>query len=303
MLLLGCPTVDDDDTSSDDDDTGDDDTGDDDSGDDDSAPGSRWLQVSTALNYSCGLLEDGEIVCWGDLPFAEPQGPFQAIGAGSDGLCGLTPSGGLRCGGNALLMDNPSGSFTQITVGGDSDSSIHGCALDDDGVVSCWGSNGEGQCAVPESTYVQVAAGAYHTCALDMEGRIDCWGCGSFDYGQCEPTVEPHDRFIAVDAGDNHTCAVRDDTTIICWGFLESPELTFTGFEVAAVGSGTGHSCASFATGDMECWGSGEDGQTDGPGGAFTQLDGGRAHTCGVLEDGTLLCWGRDDEGQCDVPE
>ena len=54
----------------------------------------------------------------------------------------------------------------------------HTCALDDAGVVTCWGNDEYGQSTVPDSlgTVVQVSAGYNHTCALDDAGTMTCWG-------------------------------------------------------------------------------------------------------------------------------
>src|SRR5207302_2229447 len=62
-------------------------------------------------------------------------------------------------------------------------------ALDDKGVVRCWGKNDVGQTAAsdPKSsgtpqvvlglgTTKQIATGASHACALDDTGVVRCWG-------------------------------------------------------------------------------------------------------------------------------
>jgi len=58
----------------------------------------------------------------------------------------------------------------------------HSCAVDNnDGQLSCWGSNSDGQSSVPTSVTdtmaFRVGSGESHTCALMMDTRqVQCWG-------------------------------------------------------------------------------------------------------------------------------
>jgi alpha-tubulin suppressor-like RCC1 family protein len=71
----------------------------------------------------------------------------------------------------------------------------HACALQDSGIVWCWGSNKRRQLGAGTSTplrsttpvrvalsgsAVQVAVGNHHACALTVDGAVLCWGWNSF---------------------------------------------------------------------------------------------------------------------------
>ena len=68
----------------------------------------------------------------------------------------------------------------------------HGCSLDGDGRVRCWGANEYGQLGIgslddassPQLVgdgYVSVASGFFNTCALREGGALDCFGDNSND--------------------------------------------------------------------------------------------------------------------------
>jgi alpha-tubulin suppressor-like RCC1 family protein len=64
----------------------------------------------------------------------------------------------------------------------------HSCAVDgDDGSVSCWGSNANGQLNAPGGAFTQVDAGWNHSCGMRENGQVTCWGCSGADEGQCNP--------------------------------------------------------------------------------------------------------------------
>src|SRR5262249_19331821 len=102
--------------------------------------------------------------------------------------CGRGCAGGCGTRGSAPIgsMHPPAG-FTATMVGVGSN---HVCALDDQGVVSCWGrDNGYGQLGdgterihrgprpVPGlHDAISLAVGFQHACALIRGGEVYCWG-------------------------------------------------------------------------------------------------------------------------------
>jgi alpha-tubulin suppressor-like RCC1 family protein len=187
--------------------------------------------------------------------------------------------------------------------------SEHSCAITA-GVLSCWGSNGDGQLgdgtfddalvAVPvadvdagfvNADVTAVTAGGAHTCAI-TSGTLYCWGDNSSgrlgdgtDSGRTVPT-----RVADVDGG-------------------------FTNADVTAVAAGADHTCA-ISSGTVYCWGDNGTGRLgDGTTterlvptrvadvtGGFTNADvtavaAGDRHSCAVA-DGIVHCWGRNSDGQ-----
>lgn len=84
----------------------------------------------------------------------------------------------------------------------------HTCALLRNGVVTCWGDNGEGQIgtglgtrtyrpAAPaglDDVVVALAAGNTHTCALLTSGTVACWGnnnAGQLGDGTADESATP----------------------------------------------------------------------------------------------------------------
>ena len=119
----------------------------------------------------------------------------------------------------------------QITSG-----AAHSCAILDDGSVSCWGENSNGQLGdssrspslEPEKSSmplgrkaVEISAGSYHTCTVLDDGSVRCWGSNEFgqlgDGTEIERTSPvPVDlgqgmSAIGISSGESHTCAVLND--------------------------------------------------------------------------------------------
>ena len=84
------------------------------------------------------------------------------------------------------------GSCTDRTAVAITTGYYHTCAILDDGSVSCWGNNGDGQLGDgtttnrntsaqtsslgADRTAVAITGGEYHTCAILDDGSVSCWG-------------------------------------------------------------------------------------------------------------------------------
>ena len=180
----------------------------------------------------------------------------------------------------------------------------HNCAILDDGSVSCWGYNGQGQLGdgtttsrnTPtqtsslgtDRTAVAITAGSDHTCAILDDGSVSCWGYNG--YGRLgdgtttnrnTPTQTSSlgtDRTaVAITAGAYHTCAILDDGSVSCWGWNNHGQLgdgTNTDRNTPTQTSSLG---------------------TDRTAVAITV---GTFHTCAILDDGSVSCWGYNGYGQ-----
>ena len=181
-------------------------------------------ELSVGEGFSCALDTAKHLSCWGSNAHGElglgvvatkrapstslvPLGSCEAvrqIAAGDRHTCAIvvetqaTVSGRLYCWGNneyrqvtGISMELsiprpvelfPGEAFSRVTAG-----ERHTCALRADGVIRCWGDNGDGQLGQPGSSptlippidnmaWSYVAAGSRATCAIRVSGELFCWG-------------------------------------------------------------------------------------------------------------------------------
>jgi alpha-tubulin suppressor-like RCC1 family protein len=120
-------------------------------------------QISLGFLYSCAVLSDTTVACWGWL----------SEGMGGPEMPTAVP----------MPVADLSGAIAVATGDG------HACALISDGSIRCWGSNAAGQLGdgsqvsspVPVAvqgidTAVAISAGTFRSCALLADSTVRCWG-------------------------------------------------------------------------------------------------------------------------------
>jgi cysteine-rich repeat protein len=247
-------------------------------------------QVSAGDVYTCAVLEDDTLRCWG---FAGGG----RLGYNNDNNIGdnETP---------ASAGPVPVGIGVEQVAAGSS----HTCARLIDGNIRCWGNNNQGllgygnlnnvggSVGVPITTAGNVDVGAATTLlslgatltCVTTSTDVRCWGnSGSLGYG--------------------NTDSIGDDETPSSRGGISMGSVT-------SLDSGAAHSCV-IVGGNISCWGDNNAGQLGrgntqiigdnetavfqalSLGGSAAQVSAGVSHTCAVLTTGAVRCWGRGLNG------
>jgi alpha-tubulin suppressor-like RCC1 family protein len=282
-------------------------------------------QIAAGHFYTCALISDGTVDCWG-------EGPHGELGNGRSGTYSAYPQqvDGLR-------------DASALTAGGS-----HACAIVSGGMVECWGANHAGQLgngstsdsSVPArvsgiSGATAISAGEDHTCAIVAGGKVECWG-GNYE-GQLgngstasssSPVIVPGlSGATDISAGSYASCAIVSGGTVKCWGINsggpDNAMVRYSAVPVAvsgisgatstvledAYGYMTTYACALVDGGAVTCWGdtwsSGNSATASGPDRVTVSglsdavsLTAGDAYTCVVLAHGMVKCWGFNDVGQ-----
>ncbi len=288
-------------------------------------PDTRFTQVAAGDQFTCGLVRDGRVFCWG----LGESGQLGDSTLDARAVPGVVASD-LR--------------FTQLTAAG---SSV--CALATDDTPWCWGGNASGQLGVPESfchpvllalacSAVPVAApgtpaltslaiGPNTTCGVDRGADVWCWGIDLSQAVSRDPLVRFADTasYAAAVVGSYHACGLTHAGALRCWGsdalgaFGDGDAIA--SFQPTPVPAGVGHAWTMVAAADRHmcgiaeavgyCWGTAYWGALGVPDSSVTMspravddtlvlasISTGASHTCAVGAGGELYCWGRDDYGQ-----
>jgi alpha-tubulin suppressor-like RCC1 family protein len=267
------------------------------------------LQAEAAGNTTCALMSDHGVRCWGE---------------GALGQLGV-PMGSVFAAGRVSSRAHPEpvpgvAGARVIALGG-----YTGCAVLDDGRVSCWGNNRSGELGDRRSTESRAAAivpGLDHVraltispsssevqvCALLEDATARCWGGdGSGQLGVDHPSADGAPvavpgltGVVQIAAGYGATCAVRSDGSVWCFGDDARGQLgdgAKTGRAkpapvpdlrgVAQVALAYDHACARLRDGSVSCWGP----TTPKPVAGLTEVDDLRAGYSGIMvrhKDGTV---------------
>jgi len=312
--------------------------------------GVTLIQITMGYWHVCALASTGAVYCWGrgadgelgngttsstpsNVPVLVSGGlTFTQISAGQYGTCGVTSAGAAYCWGL--------GSSGQLGVSGSTASSSTPVAVTTSGT------------ALSGRTLVQVAAGYLHTCALDNTGLVYCWGVdtnGELGNNTTSSTPQPGATavyttgtpmagrtIVQITAGSNFTCALDSTGLVYCWGYGANGQLgsngtptsqsvpasvyttgtPMAGVTIATIGASEFQTCALGSTGVAFCWGYNADGRlgtnntttvsvptavyTGGvlSGRTVTQIGAGDQDGCALDSTGTAYCWGTDGNGQ-----
>lgn len=158
-------------------------------------PAGTYKDVAAAGEYTCGLLTDGTVDCWGEPPTII-TGTFTDIDVYGSRLCGLTTDSRIVC--NDSASSTLTGSYTQMAVG----PSV--CGVTSGGVNCSDLPNQEGE-------FARISVGKNFACGLLVNGTPVCWGAGL-------RVPPPAGAFTAIASGDGYACASVEGKPPICWG-------------------------------------------------------------------------------------
>lgn len=259
-----------------------------------------FTELSAGEYQTCGLRDDGKILCWGqdDVDQASPPAlSFRALSEGEKHGCGVVNDGTLACWGYGFFTVPTDGGYVGVSSHGD-----HSCATHANGSVTCWGDTSGGKAMSPPEAFASVAVGNWHTCGLRASDRtVACWGLddGFMDFGQADAPFAA--SLLALDVNDDTSCGVDTLGELVCWGSGFGGSLLPAGpFVTLALGASFG--CAIRTNGDVACWGDDGFGQAAPPSGAFTKIAAGDHHACALAASGAVTCWGFSGLGQTTPP-
>jgi hypothetical protein len=157
------------------------------------------VSVAAGDSFSCALLFNGQIKCWGNNIYGQ-------LGDGTQTEAHQPQS--------SVAMPGPATTAVAIAAG-----DAHACAILTDYSLKCWGNNDFNQLGIPGpgistspvgpalGAFSAVAAGTSHTCALATDGKtITCFGSDGFGYGPNGAPLGSNLDAHAVVAGGSHTC-------------------------------------------------------------------------------------------------
>jgi hypothetical protein len=263
-------------------------------------PGVYPVQVEASSLFTCALLSDGTLKCWG-------LGFYGQLGYGTPDSVGI--------------YDRPSdvGVVSVTTTPGVVVTKLWGppCVLLSDLTLKCWGPDHFGSLG-----YGQLSAAVG-----------DHLGDGELpsDFGPVIVTNRPGISVSDMGGAMQRVCAVLSDGLFRCWSgtwgeyelptaFPERSASATPGVGVVQVKGGGRHACVLLSDGSMKCWGDNSYGQlgygntnpipedadltalppvsvTTSPGVRVKHIALGGSSTCALLSNGELRCWGRNDTG------
>ncbi len=231
---------------------------------------SRWSEIATGYQDTCGIKTDRSAWCWGYNQHGQ---------AGTGGSIVSYPQ---RIGAES--------DWASISPGYDAT-----CGVRANHTLWCWGDNTDGQLGVPSPTssavpiqvpgtdWMSVSAGSSHACALKTNHSLWCWGRGTAgELGTNNPNTTPYPQQVgtakdwrSAAAGMVHTCGIRAPGTLWCWGSNVEVQL--------GIGTTPDHVVVPTRVGTASDW---------------TSVSAAESTTCGLRGIGTAWCWGAGNDSQ-----
>ena len=213
--------------------------------------GRNAVMIEAGAGHTCAELDNDDLICWGANDFGQ-------LGMGNTSYIGDDLD---EVGDNFATVDLPPGrNVSQLALG-----KTHTCAIWDDGSVSCWGSNDNGELGIENTNDIG-----------DQDSEMGSnLGFVSFPNGNTA---------VNITAGDGFTCAILNNSDTVCWGDNQFGQL---GIEnTNDIGNQGGEMGNSLGTVDL------------GSNRFAVEIDAGTTSVCAILDNAQVKCWGQNDVGQ-----
>ena len=147
--------------------------------------GTLYRSVSSGLDHSCGITQDGDIRCWGMNNFGQLDAP---------------------------TIDVDFVALSAVDAN-------HTCAIDANMQAHCWGLNISGQTDVPEpnSGFVSIQTGAGSSCGIKESGDLVCWTTDTQITGSIPDAPGYTDLTLGMGAASVQSCGLTPEGSIDCW--------------------------------------------------------------------------------------
>lgn len=139
-----------------------------------------WVDVTVASARACGLRADGSRWCWGSTfgstPVPSGAGPWSQLCDQYDSTCGLRDDGTVVCSDSyrTTPIMTPTGPLVASSL---ACGYRHACAVAIDGTLRCWGENYYSELMAGSATdWTSATAGHGFTCGLRGTGALFCFG-------------------------------------------------------------------------------------------------------------------------------
>lgn len=235
---------------------------------------------------------------------AGQSGEQGGASSGAAGSAGADSSAGTAAAGSAGQATGGGGGSASATPLGDNaivSTSRGNCALDNEGLIQCWGYQ-PNIWSPPGGPFVELRASIDSVCAIRADRTFTCFDAPTGGNPSGITALLPTGKMRDLDLARGTVCGVDDAGQAFC-NSIYSDMAVPPGATFSRVSVGSEFACGlSIADGSITCWGYGGDaacsakvpavGQLVAPAGAFVTLSSGFLSNCALDKAGAISCWG-----------